>query len=62
MSSPVYAGSSKSQEARSLLPLVEDNTVPQYLAQPAIDNTLQGVLQALAQQQLSSQQSNQVNF
>ena len=32
---------------QSLLPLQEDQSRPEYLAQPAIDNTLQSVLQAL---------------
>ena len=62
----LYLGYVVNNHYQSLLPLVEDNTIPQYLAQPAIDNTLQvtfqGVIEALAQQQLSSEQSNKVSF
>ena len=61
-----YLGYVVNNHYQSLLPLVEDNTVPQYLAQPAIDNTLSsaiyGVLEALAQQQPHSEQGNQVSF
>ena len=42
---------------QSLLPLVEDNTLPEWLAQPAIDNTLQRTLQCL-----QSLQGSQVSF
>ena len=42
---------------QSLIPQVEDNTVPQWLAPAAIDNTLQRTLQCLQSMQQGSQVS-----
>ena len=62
----LYLGYIVNNHYQSLLPQVEDNTVPDYLAQPAIDNTLhnvlQNVLQELADQQPNFEQGNQVSF
>ena len=46
---------------QSLIPQVEDNTVPQWLAPAAIDNTLQRTLQHL-EEELKSEQGSQVSF
>ena len=47
---------------QSLLPQVEDNSVPEWLAQPAIDNTLQNVIRRLDEEQANLEQSSQVSF
>ena len=58
----MYLGYIVSHHYQSLLPQVEDNTVPQCLTRPVIDNTLQDVVQRLARQQLLSEQGIQVSF
>ena len=57
-SQPVmYLGYIVNTHYQSLLPQVEDNTMPAWLAPPAIDNTLQRTLQCLQSMQQGSQVS-----
>ena len=57
-SQPVmYLGYIVNTHYQSLLPQVEDNTVPHWLAPPAIDNALQRTLQCLQSMQQGSQVS-----
>ena len=53
----MYLGYIVNTHYQSLLPQVEDNTVPHWLAPPAIDNALQRTLQCLQSMQQGSQVS-----
>ena len=53
----MYLGYIVNTHYQSLLPQVEDNTMPAWLAPPAIDNTLQRTLQCLQSMQQGSQVS-----
>ena len=56
----MYLGYIVNHHYQSLLPQIEDNSVPQCLTLPVIDNTLRDVVQRLAKQQLISEQGIQV--
>ena len=58
----LYLGYVVNNHYQSLLPQVEDNTVPEWLAQPAIDNTLQDVIRRLDEEQANFEQGSQVGF
>ena len=58
----LYLGYVVNNHYQSLLPQVEDNTVPEWLAQPAIDITLQNVLRRLDEEQANLEQGSQVRF
>ena len=58
----LYLGYVVNNHYQSLLPQVEDNTVPEWLAQPAIDNTLQNVIRRLDEEQANLEQGSQVRF
>ena len=58
----LYLGYVVDNHYQSLLPQVEDNTVPEWLAQPAIDITLQNVLRRLDEEQANLEQGSQVIF
>ena len=57
----LYLGYIVNNHYQSLLPQVEDNAVPEWLAQPVIDNTLQNVLRRL-DEQANLEQGRQVSF
>ena len=58
----LYLGYIVDNHYQSLLPQVEDNTVPEWLAQQAIDSTLQDVKQRLDEAQANFEQGSQVSF